>query len=64
MMKGLEHLSYEERLIDLGLFSLEKRRLRETLSMYINTQREGAKKMEPGSFQWCLVTAQEAMGTN
>jgi len=36
-MMRLEHLAYEERLRDLGLFRLRKRRLRKILSMYINT---------------------------
>lgn len=36
MMQGVEHLSYEERLRQLCLFSLERRRLRGNLLMFIN----------------------------
>jgi len=47
MMKGLDRLSHEQRLTELGLFRLEKRRLRGILSMYINvwvgTKEDGAR---------------------
>jgi len=47
-IKGLEHIPYEERLRNLGLFSLGKRRMRGEL-----------KWMRPGSSQWCVAVGQE-----
>lgn len=44
MMKGWK---------DLGLFSLEERRLK---GMSLNTWKESAKRREPGYLQWCLLT--------
>jgi len=61
MMRGLEHLSYEERLRELGLFSLKKKRLRGDL---INICRVGVRRMRPDSFQWRPATGQGATGTN
>ena len=63
MIKGLEHLDYEERLKKLGLFNVENRRLRGILSMCIHTQSKG-RKQESDSSQLCSPRGQEAMGTD
>ena len=60
MIKGLEHLSYEERLRELALFSLEKRRLRGDLIVAFQYLK-GAYKQE-GEWPFMMVDSDGTRG--
>jgi len=51
MIKGLEYLTLEQRLREMGLFSLEKRRFRKDFFNVHKYLKRWCEDVEPSSFQ-------------
>lgn len=63
-MRGQEQLFYEEKLRELGLFSLKKGWWRGDLINISEYLKEGCQEDGPGSAPWCWAIRQKAMGKN
>jgi len=64
MIREMEHISHEDRLRDLGLFCLQKRKLKEGLQVAFQYLKGTYRKLQRDFLQGPIVIGQGVMALN